>query len=517
MTTSDAAAAPTPVTTAVGQELAGAVAEPAAGRRWAAVAALLGATFVGTVNNSIANVAVPSIAEDLDIDLTAAVWTISAFVLPLGILMPLAGRIGDMYGARRVFLAGTGLFAVASLVVASADHIAVVIAGRALQGAAGSPVLPCILATIARLFPPVERARAVALWAGVNAAALAAGPALGGVIVDGLSWRAIFWLSAPAIVVVGVLVAVLVPPDGRTVPRRLDLLGAGLVAVLLTTLVVPLTEAANWGWLHPLTLAPLAVSAATGVGLVRHVRRVDEPFVDPALVRQPGLVPVAAVASLQMVALFAITFAVPVFYVVGAGEGARAAGLVTSVLPASMLVGAALSGRLAGRLPLSTMIARGGTAMVAGTLVVAAGAPRVLPVLIGLAVIGGGVSLIQAPAAAAVTSLAPEGQTGIAAGLFNTARFVLGGLGATMAALLFDVGSGRGDGEKAVRLTDALLGLRSALALGVVAGAVIVVVARRYGDVIEPASTRQLPIVNSSQTEYCIQSGSGGTRRTGDR
>ncbi|MGV3758667.1 MAG: MFS transporter, partial [Actinomycetota bacterium] len=304
MTTSDAAAA-SPGLATVGADpvLPSEAAVAATRRRWASVAALLGATFVGTVNNSIANVAVPSIAEDLDVDLTAAVWTISAFVLPLGILMPLAGRIGDMYGARRVFLAGTGLFAVASLVVASADHIAVVILGRALQGAAGSPVLPCILATIARLFPPAERARAVALWAGVNAAALAAGPALGGVIVDGLGWRAIFWLSAPAMVVVGVLVAVLVPPDGRSERRRLDLVGAGLVALLLTTLVVPLTEGASWGWLHPLTLVPLAVSATTAVVLVRHVRRVEEPFVDPALLRQPGLVPVASVASLQMVAL----------------------------------------------------------------------------------------------------------------------------------------------------------------------------------------------------------------------
>lgn len=484
---------------ALAPALAGA-AETATTRRWAAVAALLGATFVGTVNNSIANVAVPSIAHDLDIDLTAAVWTISAFVLPLGILMPLAGRIGDMYGARRVFLAGTGLFALASLIVASADHIAVVVAGRALQGAAGSPVLPCILATIARLFPPAERARAVALWAGVNAAALAAGPALGGVIVDGLGWRAIFWLSAPAIVGVGILVAVLVPPDGTSVRRRLDLVGAGLVAVVLTTLVVPLTEAGTWGWLHPLTLGPLLLSAATAAVLVRHVNRVDEPFIDPALVRQPGLVPVTCVASLQMVALFAITFAVPVFYVVGAGEGARAAGMVTSVLPASMLVGAAVSGRLAGRLALSTMISRGGAAMTIGTLVVAAGAPRVPVVVLGLAVIGGGVSLIQAPAAAAVTSLAPEGQTGVAAGLFNTARFVLGGLGATMAALLFDAGSGRADGEQEVRLSDALVGLRSSLALGVVAGLAILGVARRSAHVIEPSEVRHSPIVNNSQT-----------------
>lgn len=478
------AAAPPTVTSS---EVDGAAAGWSGRRRWAAVLALLGATFVGTVNNSIANVAVPSVASDLDVDLTVAVWMISAFVLPLGILMPLAGRIGDTYGARRVFLAGTGVFAAASVVVAVSDDIAVAIAGRALQGMAGAPVLPCILATIARLFPTTDRPRAVALWAGVNAGALAAGPALGGVIVDGLGWRAIFWLSAPAILLVGALVAVLVPRDVPVVRRRLDLVGAGLVALTLTALVVPVTEAATWGWLTPRTIVPLLASIAVAVLLTRHLRRTEEPFIDPALVRQPGLMPVTAVASLQMVALFAITFVVPVFYVVGEDAGARAAGLVTSVLPASMLVGAVFSGRLSGRMALPRMIESGGAAMVIGCLVISAGAPSVPMVVLGLAVAGTGVSLIQAPAAAAVTLLAPAGQTGLAAGLFNTARFVLGGFGATMAAVLFDAGSGRLHGQQAVPGPDALVGLRAALLLGLVSGLVIVSVAHRYQEVIRGA------------------------------
>lgn len=489
--------------TSVAGLVGAAPAEPAMSasrQRWFAVAALLGATFVGTVNNSIANVAVPSIARDLEVDLTVAVWTISAFVLPLGILMPLSGRIGDIYGARRVFLVGAVLFAIASLVVASAQHLAVVVVGRALQGAAGSPVLPCILATIARLFPPEERARAVALWAGVNAAALAAGPALGGVIVDGLGWRAIFWLSTPAMAIVGLLVLVLVPTDGPSVERHLDLVGASLVALTLTTIVLPITEGDSWGWGDPRTLGLLCLSGGSTALLVRHTKQVDEPFVDPTLLRRPGLLPVAGVASLQMVALFATTFSVPVFFVVGAGGEARAAGVVTAVLPAAMLVGAALSGRLASRVSLPTMIGRGGAAVTAGTLVVALGAPRVLVVVSGLALVGGGISLIQAPAAAAVTSLAPEGQTGVAAGLYNTARFVLGGFGATLAALLFDVGSGRGEGEQTVALADALVGLRAALVLSVLAGLAILAITWRYRAAIQPTVYGQPPIVNNPQT-----------------
>jgi MFS family permease len=464
------------------------------------VAALLGATFVGTINNSIANVAVPSIADDLSVDLTVAVWVITAFVLPLGILMPLAGRMGDMFGARRVFLIGTVTFALASLIVASGDHIAVIVAGRLLQGASGAPVLPCILATISRLFGPHERAKAVALWAGVNAGALAAGPAVGGVIVDGWGWRAIFFLSAPAILVVGVLVALLVPPDLPTVRRRIDWLGAGLIAAVLTAFVVPVTEATSWGLLAPRTLGLVGVSGVLVLVLVRHLHRTEEPFLDPALLRRPGLLPLTMIASVQMVALFSITFAVPVFYVIGTGAGASSAGLLTAALPASMLAGAILAGRLGDRVPLPTMFQAGGLAMLIGVGLIAAAAPNRLGVVAGLVIVGGGVSLIQSPAAAAVTVLAPPDQTGIAAGIFNTARFVLGGLGATLAAVLFDVGSGREHGDDAVPLAEAVAGLRLALLLGAAASAVILVSARRHRAVVLRPAPGNMPIVNSSQT-----------------
>ncbi len=466
-------------------------------RRWLAVASLLGATFVGTINNSIANVAVPSIARDLEVDITSAVWVITAFVLPLGILMPLAGRMGDMFGARRVFLAGTALFAVASVIVATGDHIGVVVAGRLLQGAAGAPVLPCILATISRLFEPHERARAVALWAGVNAGALAAGPAVGGVIVDGLGWRAIFFITAPAILGVGAMVALLVPPDLPTVRRRIDWTGAALVAAALGAFVALTTEVTSWGVLSPHTGGFLMASVVLTSAAVWHLGRTEEPFLDPMLLRQPGLLPVTLIASVQMVALFAITFSVPVFYVIGNGANASTAGLLTASLPASMLAGAMLAGRLGDRVPLPSLLGAGGVAMLLGVVVAGVAAPNEIGVVVGLVVIGAGVSLIQAPAAAAVTVLAPPDQTGIAAGVFNTARFVLGGLGATLAAVLFDAGSGRDHGDERLPLAQALTGLRLALVLGALAALVIMASAFRYRAVIRQPHLRSEGIVNS--------------------
>lgn len=447
---------------------------------WIAVIVLLGGTFIGTINNSIAAVAVPSMADDLGVDLSTAVWIISGFALTLGTFMSIAGRLGDLYGPRRLFLVGMFVFSLASLLVAVGDHIIVVVIGRMLQGASGAPVLPCILATIARLFERADRAAAVALWAAVNAAALAAGPAVGGLIVDYFGWRAIFFMTAPAMFAVGILVVVFVPPDEPTVRTHLDVRGAVLVAGAIGCFAVAVTQASRWGWTSSMTIGFLVVSLCLGLAMTRHLERTSNPFIDPKLFRQPGLLSVTVVASLQMVVLFTVTFSVPVFFVVGAGRSAASAGLTTSILPACMLVGVAFAGRWLRSGALRRLLIVGAVLMAVGTVLVVIAAPSMIGVALALVPVGIGVSLIQAPSAAAVTTLAPTAQTGEAAGVFNTARFVLGGLGATGAAVLFDVGADRQPGA-AVTLAHGLDGLTAALTLSLAASLAILAVSLGQG------------------------------------
>ncbi|MFP3908017.1 MAG: MFS transporter [Acidimicrobiales bacterium] len=455
-------------------------------RRWLALVALLGATFIGTINNSIVNVAVPSMSTDLGVPISTTVWVISGFVIALGTLMPLAGKIGDMYGPRRVFLWGLLLFAVASLIVGSGSNIVVVIVGRLLQGAAGAPVLPCVLATISRLFDPHERGRAVGAWAAVNSAALAAGPGIGGVILDNLGWRAIFYMTSPSILVVAGAVAMLVPKDLPSVPRRLDVVGALLVAVALASFAIPITEGRTWGWTNPLTLALLIVCALTGVVLVRHLRRESEPFIDPALLRVSGYLAVTGIASLQMIVLFSVTFSVPVFLVVTGQASAAMAGLITSALPGSMVVGALVAGRLSGVVGFDHLASLGGIGMLVGAVGVALSVPSWPPLVASMLILGLGISLIQAPAANAVTGLAPPGQTGLAVGVFNTARFVLGGLGATLAAVVFTTISGTDTGP--VGLEEGLRAVRVAMVVAVVPSFGVLLVARALAQVEDLAS-----------------------------
>jgi MFS family permease len=445
-------------------------------RRGAAFAALLGATFIGTANNSLANVAVPAMADDLDVGLSSAVWIISAFALALGVMMPLAGRLGDVHGARRVFLAGTVLFAAASVMVGVGDHLAVVVVGRIGQGIAGSPVLPCIMSAATRLYPPDRRGRVLGMWAAVNASALAAGPALGGFAVDTLGWRSLFLLSAPLILLVGLAVWVLVPKDPPSVPHRIDTPGALLLALALGTIVLPLTESSRWGFAHPLTLGLVAAAVVSSALLVHRIRTAPEPFIPPALLRAPGFLATSGIAGLQMLGLFAVTFVVPVSYVVQ-GDDASAAGLVTSVLPVCMLLGALAAGRLADRFGLAVLARVGGLSIVVGALVIGVAAPGRPGVVAGLVIVGSGISLIQAPAAAAVTLTAPPGQGGLAAGVFNTARFLVGGIGATAAAIAFERASGAAEGDARVATRAAVTGLRAGLGVAVVAGVAIVAVA----------------------------------------
>ncbi len=436
-------------------------------RRWVALAVLLGATFIGTVNNSIMNVALPRIADDFDVPLTRAVWMVAGFALSLATMMPLAGRLGDVYGPRRVFQYSMVTFALASLLVAVAPTVEIAVAGRVLQGASGAPVLPCVMATIARIFPTEHRGRAVGLWAAVNSGALALGPAIGGLLIDLAGWRAIFWASAPAIIVVGIATAMLVPDDAP--PRRpsIDVIGGVLLTVGVFGVVSPLNLVEQLGITHPAVWGIVAVAIVAFVALRHRHTRVAVPFLDMSIIGQRRFRLITLAAALQMVALFGITLLVPVYLVDGLGKSTGVAGLITATLAGSMFLFATVAGRLAERRSFASLAAQGGTLMVVG-LLGALAAPGNLGVLVvALFLCGLGISCIQAPATVAITLSVPPSQTGVATGLFNMARFVAGGFGATAAALTLERAGG----------VESLTAVRSALLVPLGGACAVLVVA----------------------------------------
>lgn len=442
-----------------------------------ALAAVLVGTFVGTVNNSVANVAVIEVVDDFEVGVDAGVWFVTGYVLAFAVLMPAAGRLADAVGARRVYVAGMAGFAVASVAVAVAPTYPVAAVARVLQGVCNAPVLPTVMMTIAAVFPPGLRGRAMGTWAAVNGIAIAAGPSLGGFVTDALGWRAVFWLDVPMAVAAVVLARRYVP---AVQPRRVGALDAGGGALLtlgLVAVMVGLSQGGSW-------LGLLGVGALLLVAFWRRAHRVASPFVAVDILRNRRFAVLATLAGLQMVVLYGVLFVVPLLLVERFGRGVGAAGALVVVLPLSMIVAGPTMGHLADRFGTRTLAAAGAGLLVVASVAASAGvAYESVPwLLAALIVLGAGVSAIQAPTAVGVADEIDEAGRGAAMGLFHTIRFVAGVLGTAGAAAVLTAGAGDGRSAREFLLTFGVLG-----AVAVVAVAMSRLVPRHRLDHVEVA------------------------------
>ena len=420
--------------------------------RWLVLATVLVGTFIGTINNSVANVAVLDVLDDFHVDVGAAVWFITGYVLAFAVLMPVAGRLADAYGVRRVYLGGMTCFLVASVAVAVAPTYPLAAGGRVLQGVANAPVLPTVMVTIAAVFPPGMRGRAMGLWAAVNGVAIALGPSLGGVVTDALGWRWAFWFDVPIVALALVLGRRYVPDlrgarSGGDGGPALDVAGGALMTVGLVGVMVALSQGTDWGWTNAVVLVLLAGGVALLVAFWRRSTRVEIPFLDLAMLRNRRFGVLAAIAGLQMAVLYGVLFTVPLLLVYVFDRSVGATGGLVVVLPLSMIVAGPTMGHLTDRLGIRRLAGAGGVLLVVASLVIAAGvaAESLALVLVGLVVVGAGVSAIQSPTAVGVTEEIGDTNRGVTMGMFHTIRFLAGVLGTAGSAALFTAVGGGGD------------------------------------------------------------------------
>ena len=225
--------------------------------RWLITAAVLG-SGVAFLDGTVVNAALPAIANDFDADLAALQWVITAYLLTLGSLLVIGGSLGDLFGRRRVFLIGLVGFGAASLLCGVAPSVGTLIAARAIQGGAAALLVPGSLAIISASFHPDDRARGIGAWSGLAGVASAVGPFLGGWLIDSVSWRAVFLINIPVIVVT-ILITLRHVPETRdeTAVRRVDVTGGALLALGLAGVVYGLIEgpAANWSGVPVVLLA----------------------------------------------------------------------------------------------------------------------------------------------------------------------------------------------------------------------------------------------------------------------
>ena len=218
--------------------------------------------LIVAMDNTIVNVALPSIRRDLHASLSGLQWTIDAYTLVLASLLMLAGSTADRLGRRRIFQTGLATFAAASLLCSLAPSLGWLIAARALQAVGGSMLNPVAMSIITNVFTePRERARAIGVWGAVVGVSLALGPIVGGALTDTIGWRAIFWINVPIGLAALVLTAVFVPESRAARPRRVDPIGQLLVIVTLASLTYAIIEAPSAGWSSLQTVGLFALSA----------------------------------------------------------------------------------------------------------------------------------------------------------------------------------------------------------------------------------------------------------------
>jgi len=286
-----------------------------------AASGVLAATCVSALvvnaNTSAVSILLPAISQDTGASLATLQWAVTGYSLVGAAVIVTSGALGDIFGRRRIFVYGLLLFVASCVLIALARGGALVIAGRAVQGAAGSTILACGLSLLSAGTAGDAQMRAVSLWGAASAVGAAGGPLLGGVLVDAAGWQGLFWVDA-GVAAACVPLALRTIPESRdpTRPKSVDLAGTALVAAVLVPFVFAVTEGDNWGWLSAPTLACFVISGAAVVGFAIVEQRVRTPLIDLAVLRNkifqspatPGMTPLeAGLATLPAAAGIVIT------------------------------------------------------------------------------------------------------------------------------------------------------------------------------------------------------------------
>lgn len=402
---------------------------------------VLAATILGSavvfVDGTVVNVALPALRADLHATLAEQQWVIEAYLLLLGSLVLVGGSLGDLFGRRRILAIGVGGFGAASLLCAAAPSATLLVGARAIQGVFGALLVPTSLAVLAATFGERERAAAIGAWTAWTSAMIAFGPPLGGVLIDLVSWRAVFAINVPLVLACLWLIATAMPPDGRAgatdrgcVGRpRVDVVGGALCALALGGPVYALIRQPELGWSSPEVVAGLAGGAAMLVAFVAWEAHHPEPMLPLGVFRARNFA-VGNVATLLLYGgLGASTFLLAVFLQEVARYSAVQAGL--ALLPISLLM-IALSrrfGALSARIGPRALMGCGPLVAGAGMLLllrVGADAPYATEVLPGVVVFGLGLTMTVAPLTAAVLAGAEARHAGIASGVNNAVARVAG-------------------------------------------------------------------------------------------
>jgi len=444
-------------------------------RKWFALAATCFGLFMALLDVTIVNVALPTIQRSLHAGFADLQWVINAYTIALAVFLVTAGRLGDILGRKRIFMAGLGVFTLGSLLCAlSGDitigglsHITLLLYFRVLQGVGGSVMLPLSLAIISSTFQGKQRGTAIGIWGGVTGLATALGPLIGGVLVQQVNWQSIFFLNVP-IGVAGILLTAWAVRESRDerAPRSIDLFGLVTLTVSVFCLALALIQGSDKGWGSAYILTLFVVAVVALILFVVGELRIKNPMVDPRLFTNASYTGAAIAGFTLSAGLYALFFFLALYFQNALGFSALDTGLRFLPLSALALVGAPLAGALTGRIGPRPLLVGGMALLTIAVALMTRISPRGTAndwvVLLPAFIIGGiGNGLVNPPISTITVGTVERARAGVASGVNGLCRqvgtaFGIAFLGALLTSRYNDAIRGGVNGLHAPHLTGAI-------------------------------------------------------------
>jgi EmrB/QacA subfamily drug resistance transporter len=408
-------------------------------RRWFTLGVLCVSLLVIVLDNTIVNVALPTLVRELGTSVSDLQWVVDAYTLVFAGLLLTAGSLGDRFGRKGALTVGLAVFGTASFAAAMADSVGALVAARAVMGLGAAFIMPTTLSILTNVFTDArERAAAIGIWAGIAGAAVALGPVTGGFLLDHFWWGSVFLVNVPVVILTLVAVHFLVPRSRSAVPTRIDFVGAAVSIVGLVALVWSIIEAPSRGWTSPAILGGFALAGVAVLVFVLWERHTDHPMLDVRFFANPRFTAASLSVTLMFLALFGFIFLSTQYLQFVLGYTPLQAGIRTLPFAAMMMLFAPLSSKLVERFGTKRIVVTGILAfaaglMVASTSTAASGYGRIGGAML---LLGAGMGLAIAPATDSIMGSLPPDKAGVGSAVNDTTREVGGAIGVAVVGSL---------------------------------------------------------------------------------
>jgi DHA2 family multidrug resistance protein len=399
---------------------------------WVLVTVIIG-TFLGRLDQTIVNLALPKIITDFHITVTAAGWIGTAYILANAVFVPVWGKLGDTIGRKKVYLIGFIVFLIGSVLAGLAWNLPSLIVFRIIQAIAGSADYPTAMAILSVTFPkPKDRAQALGIWSSVFGAAAVFGPLIGGPLIDHFGWRSVFLINLP-IGIIGTFMALAFVKESK-LPERVvhfDWFGAGALGVALAALVLVLDQGTSWGWLSSYSLITYFVTLVSGAIFILIERNHPEPIVDLKFFKNAVFVNTLANNFITFMGLMGSIFLIPVFAQTFLGYDSTQTGYLFIPMAFGLMVAAPFGARLVGRVKpgivigISTFVAGFGMYLFSFLDV----RSTALDIMIPLVIMAGGLGFGMAQRTNAIAAAVPANEIGVASSILALVRNIAGAFG----------------------------------------------------------------------------------------